>query len=110
MLDHRVSAADISRLILTSGHERLLSAATPLAGPEMIRQRVLNGLLDREIRDRIRVLEEAVTDLAALIGRWPANAAYTVADTGVYRETTRLYTRPSAADMQRAVDLLTGDE
>ncbi len=25
-------------------------------------------------------------------------------------ETTRLYTRPSAADMQRAVDLLTVDE
>jgi site-specific recombinase XerD len=25
-------------------------------------------------------------------------------------ETTRLYTRPSAADMQRAVDLLTADE
>jgi site-specific recombinase XerD len=25
-------------------------------------------------------------------------------------ETTQLYTRPSAADMQRAVDLLTADE
>ena len=34
-----------------------------------------------------------------------------VADMGhASLETTRLYTRPSAADMQRAVDLLTADE
>lgn len=86
MLDRRVSPGDIDRLVLTRGHEQLLSGATPLAGPETTRQRVLNGLLDREIRERIRMLEDAVQDLEELIGRWPANAAYAVADTGVYLE------------------------
>ena len=86
MLDRRVSPGDIDRLVLTRGHEQLLSGATPLAGPETTRQRVLNGLLDREIRQRIQMLEEAIRDLDAQITGWPGSAAYFVADTGVYIE------------------------
>jgi hypothetical protein len=50
MLEHRVSAADIDRLILTSGYERLLSATGALSGGDSGTQRVLSGLVSREIK------------------------------------------------------------
>ncbi len=43
MLEHRVSAADIDRLVLTSGYERLLSAAGILTGSDTGTQGVRPG-------------------------------------------------------------------
>lgn len=50
MLEHRVSTADIDRLILTRGCDRLLAAAGTLTGADIGTQRVLNGLVSHEIQ------------------------------------------------------------
>jgi hypothetical protein len=84
MLEHRISAADIDRLVLTPGYERLLSAAASLTSVDTGTQRVLNGLVDHEINQQRQELQEAVKDLDDYIRRWPANADYFVADTSVY--------------------------
>lgn len=86
MLEHRVSAADIDRLILTQGYDRLLAVAGTLTGADTGTQRVLNGLVSHEIQGRIQALEDAIGDLDAQIRRWPKDIVYTVADTSVYIE------------------------
>lgn len=86
MLEHRVSVADIDRLVLTRGYERLLSTAGTLTALDMGTQRVLNGLVDHEIQQRTQALEEASRALDAQIRRWPGDVAYLVADTTVYIE------------------------
>lgn len=84
MLEHRVSAADIGRLLLTSGYERILTATGILAGDDTATQGVLSGLLRREIERQGEVLAEAVKDLQEQIRRWPPNRVYAVADTSFY--------------------------
>jgi hypothetical protein len=84
MLEHRVAVADIDRLVLTPGYERLLSSATNLTSPDVGTQRVLNGMVDHEINQRRQALQGAIKDLDDHIRRWPANADYFVADTSVY--------------------------
>jgi hypothetical protein len=86
MLEHRVGTADIDRLVLTRGYDRLLAAAGTLTGDDINSQRVLNGLVSHEIQQRIQALEDAVRDLDAQIRRWPQGIAYAVADTSVYIE------------------------
>lgn len=84
MLEHRVSAADIGRLVLTSGYERILAATGILAGDDTATQGVLSGLLRREIERQGEILAEAVKDLQEQIRRWPPNRLYAVADTSFY--------------------------
>lgn len=86
MLEHRVSTADIDRLVLTRGYERLLATAGTLTGADVGTQRVLNGLVDHEIQQRSQTLEEATRDLDAQGRRWPQGTAYAVADTSFYIE------------------------
>jgi hypothetical protein len=50
MLHNRIKAADIDRLILTRGYDRLLAAAGSLTGTDTSIQRVLNDLIDMELR------------------------------------------------------------
>lgn len=84
MLEHRVSTADINRLILTPGYERLLSATGILTGSDNGTQGVLSGLVRREIERQSEVLAQAVKDLEAQILRWPPDYLYAVADTSFY--------------------------
>jgi hypothetical protein len=86
MLENRVSTADIDRLVLTRGYDRLLAAAGTLTGADIGTQRVLNGLVSHEIQQRVQALEDAIRDLDAQIRRWPQDTAYAVADTSVYIE------------------------
>lgn len=86
MLEGRVSAANLDRLVLTPGYGRLLSAAGSLAGDDTGSQRVLNGMLDQEVRQRGRMLEDAIRDLDNQITRWPETSFVTVADTSIYLE------------------------
>jgi hypothetical protein len=86
MLEHRVSTADIDRLVLTRGYDRLLGPAGSLTGDDIGTQRVLNGLVSHEIQQRVQALEDAIRDLDAQIRRWPQDIAYAVADTSVYIE------------------------
>lgn len=84
MLEHRVSTADIDRLILTSGYARLLSATGILTGSDNGSQRVLSGLVQREINRQGGLLAEAIKDLQEQIRRWPPDYLYAVADTSFY--------------------------
>ncbi|MGH3221605.1 MAG: hypothetical protein ACRDPY_23410 [Streptosporangiaceae bacterium] len=86
MLERRVSTADIDRLVLTPGYERLLVAVGTLTGANIGTQRVLNGLVDHEIQQRSQALEEAIRDLDTQGRRWPQGTAYAVADTSFYIE------------------------
>ncbi len=72
--------------MLTRGYERLLTAAGSLAGTDTGSQRVLNGLLGLEIRQRITALQEAAAELGAQIRRWSGMLAFVVPDTSVYIE------------------------
>lgn len=86
LLEHRVSAADLDRLVCTRGYERLVAAAASLTGSDIGTQRVLNGLVDHEINQRTEALQETIKDLDQQIRRWPKDTTYTVADTSVYIE------------------------
>jgi len=86
MLECRITAADLGRLVLTPGYERLLSAAGSLTGADMGTQRVLGGMVSEELRQRGRAFEDAIRDLDNQITGWPENSRYTVPDTGIYIE------------------------
>jgi hypothetical protein len=86
MLEHRVSAANIDRLVLRRGYEHLLSAAGSLTSPDTGTHRVLNGLLDLEIQQRITSLDQAAKDLDARIQLWSGLAGFIVPATTVYLE------------------------
>jgi hypothetical protein len=86
MLEHRVSTADIDRLVLTPGYERLLSATGILTGSDAGTQRVLSGLVRHEIEQQGELLGEAIKDLQEQILRWPPDYLYAVADTSFYIE------------------------
>jgi PIN domain len=86
MLHHRIKAADIDRLILTRGYDRLLAAAGSLTGTDTGTQRVLNGLTDMELRLRAEALDEIISDLQSPNPQWSADDLYAVLDTSVYIE------------------------
>lgn len=86
MLEHRISAADIDRLVLTRGYERLLSVAGSLTGLDVGTQRLLNGLLSLEIQQRITALDQAAKDLDTQIQLWSGFAEFTIPDISVYSE------------------------
>lgn len=86
MLEHRISAADIDRLVLTRGYKRLLSVAGSLTGLDVGTQRLLNGLLSLEIQQRITALDQAAKDLDTQIQLWSGFAEFTIPDISVYSE------------------------
>ena len=73
MLHNRIKAADIDRLILTRGYDRLLAAAGSLTGTDTGIQRVLNGLIDMELRLRAEALNEIISDLRSPNPQWCAD-------------------------------------
>jgi len=89
MLEHRVSAADIGRIVLTPGYERLLTAAGILSGDDTATKGVLTGLLRREIERQDELLAETIKALEEQILRWPPNRLYAIADTTFYIEHDR---------------------
>jgi hypothetical protein len=89
MLRHRVSAADIDRLVLTPGYQRILTATGTLSGDDTATMGVLTGLLRREIEQQDELLAEAIKALEEQMARWPSNRLYAVADTTFYIEHER---------------------
>jgi rRNA-processing protein FCF1 len=84
-LDNQVAPADIDRLVLTRGYDRLLTALS-LPGTDITTQRVLNGMLSLELDQRAQAFEAAIKALRAQIGRWPLTRAFVVPDTSFYIE------------------------
>ncbi len=86
ILHNRLRSADIDRLIFTRGYGRLLAAAGNLSGTDTGTQRVLNGLLDMELRLRTEALDEIIADLQNRNPQWSFDDLYAVLDTSVYIE------------------------
>jgi hypothetical protein len=85
-LGNQITAADLDRLVLTRGYERLLSGFGSMTGLDAGTQRVLNGLVSLELTQRVDALDDAIKDLDAQIKRWSRPGAFVVADTSVYIE------------------------
>ncbi|GAA3636868.1 PIN domain-containing protein [Streptomyces chitinivorans] len=81
-LRHQISNRDIEHLVLTRRYQALLSSCGTLAGSAQ--QRLVNGLVDLELSERDRALEEAVTDLERVISRWDKREVFVIADTSFY--------------------------
>jgi len=77
MLAGRLTRADIDRLVLTRGYERLLAAAGSLTGDDTGTRRVLDGMVSEELQQRGRALDDVIRDLDRQITRWSGNAVFT---------------------------------
>jgi rRNA-processing protein FCF1 len=101
MLHSQISAADIDRLVLTRRHQALLDGFGHLAGSSQ--ERVVNGLVDLELEQRIADLKGAIDTLLAQMERWnPTSTAFIVADTSFYiQHPSKLEDINFAADFKR---------
>jgi hypothetical protein len=85
-LGNQITRADLDRLVLTPGYERLLSVAGRLTSFEVGTQRVLNGMVSLELQQRVAAFEAAYKELDEQIHRWSQLGAFLVADTTVFIE------------------------
>jgi hypothetical protein len=85
-LGGQVSAADLDRLVLTRGYDRLLSAAGTMTGTDMATQRVVNGLVSLELTQRVDAFDAAVKALEEQIQRWSRHGVFVARDTSFYIE------------------------
>lgn len=85
-LCNQLSAADLDRLVLTRGYDRLLAAAGTMTGIDLRTQRVLNGMVSLELSRRVEALGAANEALQAQIQRWNVPGRFAVADTSFYIE------------------------
>lgn len=84
VLANQVKPADIDRLILTRGYERLLTLMSPVASTETVS--VMNEMLNVELSQRVNDLEAARNSLNDAISRWSDSALFVMPDTSVYIE------------------------
>lgn len=84
MLGYQVSREDLDRLVLTRRYEQLLSGVGTMTGTEIEMQRVVNGLISLETRDRTDAFEAAIKSLSGQIERWSRPGVFVVADTTFY--------------------------
>ncbi|MFJ4001772.1 PIN domain-containing protein [Streptomyces parvus] len=82
LLVGQISASDIDRLIRTRMYQSLLDGVGHLAGSDQ--QRLVNGLLANEVRERVVALEAAVGAFQRQMRRWPAMTSVLVLDTSVF--------------------------
>ncbi|MFC7261496.1 PIN domain-containing protein [Streptomyces lutosisoli] len=82
ILRSQVSDRDLDHLVLTRRYQALLGSCGTLAGTDQ--QRLVNGLVDLEITERIQAFEEAESALDAQISRWNGREWFVVADSSFY--------------------------
>lgn len=95
-----ISAGDVNRLVWTRNYDRLLTCLEYTQGHA---QRVVNGLLNLELRERVRAFEAALGDVGDTITRWSQPGSFLVLDTGFYLNVPRA--DPDANYNLRDVDL-----
>src|ERR1700683_1380567 len=86
VLANQIRPADLDRLILTRGYERLLNLATPSSAVGTDTVSVINELLNMELSQRVDDLEAARASLNDAIRRWSDTAVFVMPDTSVYIE------------------------
>lgn len=81
-LRHQISDGDIGRLILTRRYEVLLGSCGTLAGSSQ--ERLVNGLVNLELAERVADLGAAVQALDERLRRWSGHEVFVVADSSFY--------------------------
>ncbi|MEU8968114.1 PIN domain-containing protein [Streptomyces monashensis] len=81
-LRHYISDTDIDQLVLTPRYQALLTSCGTLAGSAQ--ERLVNGLVNLEVRERIQAFDDALQDLTEQIERWTGSEYFVVADSSFY--------------------------
>jgi hypothetical protein len=84
MLSNQISGADLDRLVLTRGYERLLLGVGSMTGTEVEVQRVVNALVSTELDQRVAAFEEATRTLDDQMRRWSMLGEFVVPDSSFY--------------------------
>jgi hypothetical protein len=82
MLRPQISDRDLDRLVFTDRYRTLLGSSGTLGWTDQ--QRLVNGLVQLEVTERIEDFEAAVAALDTQIGRWSQAEAFVVADSSFY--------------------------
>ena len=64
MLGSQINSADLDRLVLTKGYERLLAGIGNMNGTQIEVQRVVNSMVSTELSQRVAAFEEASSGTA----------------------------------------------
>lgn len=84
MLGNQISPADLDRLVLTRGYERLLSGLGSWDGMTTVLQRAVNGLVSTEMEQRVTTFEEVIKTIEEQIQRWALVGDFLVPDTSFF--------------------------
>lgn len=82
MLHSQISDRNLDQLVFTDRYRALLGSCGTLAGAAQ--QRLLNGLVQLEVTERIEAFEAAMAALDMQIGRWRQRETFVVADSSFY--------------------------
>ncbi|MFH9889331.1 PIN domain-containing protein [Streptomyces luteogriseus] len=82
MLRSQISDRDLDQLVFTDRYRVLLGSCGTLAGTAQ--ERLVNGLVQLEVAERIEAFEAAVAALDTRIGRWSQREEFVVADSSFY--------------------------
>ncbi|MCO5996666.1 hypothetical protein [Actinoallomurus rhizosphaericola] len=82
MLRPQISDRDLDQLVFTDRYRVLLGSCGTLAGTAQ--QRLVNGLVQLEVAERIEAFEAAVAALDTRIGGWSQREVFVVADSSFY--------------------------
>lgn len=104
VLRHQISDDDIDRLVFTRRYQLLLGSCGTLAGSAQ--ERLVNGLINLEVTERIQALEDALAALNAQIERWTGLETFVVADSSFYIHNPD---RLEVADLHKILGLPSGE-
>jgi hypothetical protein len=81
-LRYQISDSDIDHLVLTRRYQSLLGSCGTLAGSSQ--ERLVNGLVNLELAERVQAFDDALEALEAQIARWTGPECFVVADSSFY--------------------------
>ncbi|WP_045562723.1 PIN domain-containing protein [Streptomyces sp. FxanaA7] len=82
MLRAQISDRDLNQLVFTDRYRALLGSCGTLGGSDQ--QRLVNGLVQLEVAERIEALAAALNTLDTRIGQWSQREVFVVADSSFY--------------------------
>ncbi|WP_416520037.1 PIN domain-containing protein [Streptomyces achromogenes] len=104
-LRHQLSTDDIDRLVFTRRYQLLLGSCGTLAGSAQ--ERLVNGLINLEVTERIQDLENALEALNRQIERWSGREWFVVADSSFYIQNSD---RLETVDLHQVLNLPPNDD
>jgi hypothetical protein len=70
MLSNQISSADLERLVLTKGYERLLAGIGNMDGSQVEVRRVVNSTVRTELDQRVTAFDETIKALNKQMVQW----------------------------------------